>query len=283
MRCSGSFAVTFAGNSIAVDWQGSSALAVLNFLYGADIAEGKGDSKEIFRLCIQEADGAIELYRADQLRYEGNDSGAAAGILLDETGHALAQDCADGPLFHAAALNYQGRGLLMPADSGSGKTTSAAWLTRQGFNYLSDELVFIATGATKLQAFNRPLHVKKPAIPVIEGITGIRFDPSHHEQVVRSRQGLLVQASLLNPTNTYTTPEFKLIIFPKYRPNADLKLTRLSKAEVGMRLIGCLVNARNLPQHGFPEIARLAQQAPAYAMTYGCIRQTDTLIKSLLH
>lgn len=31
----------------------------------------------------------------------------------------------------------------------------------------------------------------------------------------------------------------------------------------------CLVNARNLPDHGFPEAARLCRAMPDYRITYG--------------
>ena len=42
----------------------------------------------------------------------------------------------------------------------------------------------------------------------------------------------------------------------------------LTPAQAGLRLMQCLINARNLPEHGFPEIARLSRRVPAYRMTY---------------
>src|SRR5436190_21414781 len=44
-------------------------------------------------------------------------------------------------IFHAAALSYQERGLLLCGKSGSGKSTLAAWLTSKGYQYLTDEVI----------------------------------------------------------------------------------------------------------------------------------------------
>jgi hypothetical protein len=44
----------------------------------------------------------------------------------------------------------------------------------------------------------------------------------------------------------------------------------------------CLINARNLPDHGFPEITRLARSVPAYKMTYANFVQVEPHIDLLL-
>lgn len=44
---------------------------------------------------------------------------------------------------HAAGLEIQGKGLLFPADPGSGKTTLTLALARGGFGLLSDDLLFL--------------------------------------------------------------------------------------------------------------------------------------------
>ena len=49
-------------------------------------------------------------------------------------------------LFHAAALTWQSRGILLPAFTGAGKSTLTAWLLGQGFSYLTDELAFVPAG-----------------------------------------------------------------------------------------------------------------------------------------
>lgn len=40
-----------------------------------------------------------------------------------------------------------------------------------------------------------------------------------------------------------------------------------------MRLLGSLVNARNLPRHGASEVVRLAREIPAYSLSYSGFEQ----------
>jgi hypothetical protein len=48
---------------------------------------------------------------------------------------------------HAAALALDGRGILVPGSSGAGKSTLSVTLVRAGFDFLSDDTVFLAPSA----------------------------------------------------------------------------------------------------------------------------------------
>ena len=291
---SGNYRLAFAGNRVAIEWRGKAARELLEFLFDGIRGDSAWPTTETFKLiCASRTGGgsvtgetSFALYRGDRRVYQGPGSGVAAGILLNQAIHALADPCKEGLMLHAAALARFDRGVLLPAVSGSGKTTSAACFTACGFDYLTDELVFIDKASARLSAFCRPLHLKTPAIRTMERITGLelREDPSRGVRagVLRSREGVLVSATLLNPGTLYSTPPVKLIVFPKYRPGAPLDLRRLSKAEAGMRLMESLVNARNLTRHGLDEVTRLVRQAPAYAVTYGQVEQSRAAIRSLI-
>jgi hypothetical protein len=49
-----------------------------------------------------------------------------------------------------------------------------------------------------------------------------------------------------------------------------------------LALLQCLLNARNLPEYGFAEAARLARQIPAYHMRYSCFTQIGRQLQTLL-
>ena len=53
-------------------------------------------------------------------------------------------------------------------------------------------------------------------------------------------------------------------------------------AQARPALMECLVNAHKLPEHGFPEITRLCQQAPALKMTYANFTQVAKKVEALL-
>jgi len=89
----------------------------------------------------------------------------------DRWGYALASqvtrvaiEAAAGRLlmFHAAALSDgDGRGVVLVAPSGTGKTTAAATLGRNGFGYLTDEAVAIDDD-DRVLPYPKPLSVVQP-------------------------------------------------------------------------------------------------------------------------
>lgn len=61
---------------------------------------------------------------------------------------------------HSAALAYQGRGLLLVAPSGTGKSTTSWVMLNCGFNYLSDELAPLDLNAMRIVPYPHALCLK---------------------------------------------------------------------------------------------------------------------------
>jgi hypothetical protein len=273
MTTSGTCVISFAGTRLAISWEGATSFALLNALSltQSALAAGNGVNSH-FRLISAEAGEPMRLYRGDHLLYRGQSEGAAAGILLDCTVTDLVDGCRIGPMFHTAAVSCCGHGILLPGKSGSGKTTLAAWLASKGWDYLSDEIACIEQGSMEVQAFYRSLHLRLPIAPPLERlIPAVEKcgDSPAGPRLYCGPQGVIVPIELINPHNTYHTPELQMIIFPHYAPDADGEFIRLSQAQACARMMGCAVNVRNLPGHGLIEISRLARRVPAYALIYG--------------
>ncbi|MBB5786205.1 hypothetical protein [Jiangella mangrovi] len=60
-------------------------------------------------------------------------------------------------LLHAGAVARDGRAVLFPGESGTGKSTMVAACLRRGFDYLSDELVAVETDTGCVTGWARPL------------------------------------------------------------------------------------------------------------------------------
>ena len=60
---------------------------------------------------------------------------------------------------HATALEYQGRGVLIPGYSGQGKTTSFLSLLRSGFRYLSDDYPLLRDRGTHMELLAFPMKI----------------------------------------------------------------------------------------------------------------------------
>ena len=60
---------------------------------------------------------------------------------------------------HATALEQHGRGILIPGNSGRGKTTSFISLLRSGYRYLSDDHPLIRDAGTHVEVLPFPIKV----------------------------------------------------------------------------------------------------------------------------
>jgi hypothetical protein len=212
------------------------------------------------------------------MSYEGTCPGAAADALLGATTFHLADKNRDGLLLHAAAVALNGRCLLLPGKTGAGKTTLAAWLVKKGFVYLTDELVYIGPGSQIVNALRRPLNIKKGALPVVQALgTDV-----HAPQTLSNPASTLVPHALLGDHKDSSAPPLVALLFPHHRHGTRFRVEPLSSGQAAMGLIECLINARNLPEHGVPEIARLARGVKACRMRYANFEQIEEWMSRLM-
>ncbi|HTP07098.1 MAG TPA: hypothetical protein VMP08_02520 [Anaerolineae bacterium] len=269
--------VHFARSAVALEYEGKRAAAIIDFLFQHIDDTGPARPHVTYRIDQQATE--LVLQRAEVTLYRGVSDAECADILLGDSTHELADRSTDGLLFHAAALAWQGRGLLLPGRVAAGKTTLSAWLTTCGFDFLSDELIFVPTGSATLQALTRPLNVKSSARSVLRPY--FDFD-RHAAQLLSTPRGDLIPAELLRPANKLNAVTPHAIILPQYVAGADFKLAPLSSAQAAFALIDTVVNARNLPDHGLPELARLARSIPAYQLTYNHFAQIGDRLEELM-
>ena len=260
--------VHFANSAVSVEYEGERAAAVVEFLFRHIDHTGPAQPHIIYRL-FQQADDLV-LQRDQITVYRGSAKAECADILLGDSTRALADRSTGGLLFHAAGLVRQGRGVLLPGRIASGKTTLSARLTLRGFDFLSDELIFVPAGSITLHALTRPLNVKSAARSVLRPYFDFDRCAAH---LLSTPRGDLVPVELLRPQNELSPAALSVIILPQYTLEANFKLEPLSQAQAAFTLVDTVVNARNLPDHGLPELARLSRSIPAYQFVYNDFAQ----------
>jgi hypothetical protein len=271
--------VSFAGSTVAVQYRGERPRTIVDFLYRHAPGPSGGPPQVTFRLTADRRSDQLFLYRDGELFYRNTSDGAVAEILLGDSCHHLAKESRGGLLFHAAALAWEGHGVLLPGGMGAGKTTLAAWLTARGLHYLTDELAFLPHGADRMQAFTRPLNLKHPSIQALE--RHIDF-AGMAESILCNAHSCLVPHRLIGSGDAPAQVPLSLILFPQYAADIEPALHSLSRGQTGLSLMGCLVNARNLSGHGFQEIVGLARLAPAFRLCYSSFEQIEAQLEELL-
>ncbi len=262
--------VSFAGSSVAVEYDehhGSPGARIVDVLFSAMSQGEHPEPHATFCILWDEAGGRrVALQRGATVLYEGESPATLATLLLNAVTEHLAAECRRGVLIHAAALGWRGRAVILPGRTGAGKTTLAAWLMKQGFDYLGDELVYIPDRELTVQSFPRPLAIKAAGLPLVGRLLDL---DKHAAQMIAAPETTLIPPKLLRFGTPVSQLQAAVTLSFQFQQNARFSLQALSKAEAGLVLMGCLVNARNLPGHGFGAVARLAREVPARKMVYG--------------
>jgi hypothetical protein len=186
--------------------------------------------------------------------------------LVYEVTLALARGVRDWTVVHAAGLAWGGIGIILAGVSGAGKSTLATRLLALGGELLSDELVAISPDGGKMVGFPRPVVLKDGgralgmewlssrlgAGPQPEPDGAVRIDPA---RFAVSRGS--------------TAPAPRLLVFPRYVPDAPITILPLTRAAAIYRLLPGLMNAPAFADRGLGAMAGALGAIRAYGLEYG--------------
>lgn len=184
---------------------------------------------------------------------------------------------------HAAAVCYQGKGILIPAVSGSGKSTFTAALITDTFDYCADDLVLLSRPPIRMRPVPIAIGLKtgswEPIEPFQPGVrtltTHVRLDGKQVRYLTPSRQASQRIGSRSLPID--------LIVFPKFNPgNREAILTSLSPGEG----LCCLADA-GYDVHGKLDVNKVEQfidwivNVPVYRLDFGRLDEALSVMKEL--
>jgi hypothetical protein len=167
--------VSFAGSTIRIDSDGREAASVVDFLF----RDFPALEVPLPHVCLEvrgaDGDGVLMLRYGDAVLYQGTSVGALARMLVERAAYHLSDRSVGGLLLHAAAVSHGERCILLPGKTGAGKSTLTAWLVARGYQYLTDELVYIPAGTTTVVPFPRPLNIRAGGLDAL-GAAGVNLD-----------------------------------------------------------------------------------------------------------
>lgn len=189
----------------------------------------------------------------------------------------LADAVRDYYLLHAGALAYNGAGIILPAPSGSGKTSLVLALLQCGYGYLSDELAVIEPATGNLHAFPKPLTIKD-ARP----FAALRLPAL--SSAVHGNAGMV---AYLHPHDTgarvCNAPlPVRAIIFPHYDAAATPTLQPLAAGQALRRLFEHTFNAPHFGSESLHILAPLVRRAACFALTTNDLAATTALVDAVM-
>lgn len=271
--------LTFGRSTIGLEYSAGRPAALVDFLFQKIPGSKAEKAWTIFRLENQVEKDILRLWRDEKLLIKESSAGIMANHLMSQACFTLAHESRGGLLLHSAAVQAAGKGIILPGETGSGKSTLTAWLISHGYRYLTDELIYIANSTNTVNGFARPLSIKSPARPLLLDILKGEKPKS---EMLRSEPVDMIAPELFGAEIVEGDSSFGLIIFPQYQPEVKIEMRQLSKAQAAFELMKCLANARNLPQHGMAEVVRLVESTPAYHLVYNNLERAGQLIQEVL-
>ncbi len=274
------YVVEFFGLSVGVRYDQTEISAILDFLFADVRGQSAGPFVAILEISKPRGENQYVISGVDrEPLFFGNPGIQFASILFDQVIYHLLFARKNGVALHSGAVSRQGKTLLLPGQSGAGKSSVTAWLTANGFSYLTDELVFLPDdGSGRVIPFPRPFCIKTGSIAVVTRMIPKEF----HRDILLNALGAVIPHRLLNPHFILTCNSPLLFLFPEYQSGVPLYAKKISGARASSMLMACNVNARNLVDHGFRQLAGMARSIPAWRITYSSFSEFNSVLLNLL-
>lgn len=270
-----SLSLQVLGLHVHVGCADAAAAAALHANLGAMIAPTGGADYDLpeydlrYRIDRDEATSSYALRRDDNELQPCADLGELVFALEKDLTIELQLRRSELLFLHAAAMEWQGRALLLAGESGSGKSTMAWALLHHGFGYLSDELGPVDLNTMAVLPFPHALCLKRePPPPYTLPARTIRLGHRIH----------VPTESLPSPTTTGPYP-LATAFLVKYRPELQSpQLRAIGRGEASARLYTTALNLLAHPNHGLDAAVRIAEQVPCFTLEAADLGSTCALI-----
>jgi hypothetical protein len=170
-------------------------------------------------------------------------------------------------MIHAAVVERAGRGIILPARPGSGKSTLTAALVHRGWRLLSDEHALVRPSDGVLIPLPRPIALKNHSVPIIRhfapnAVLGPLFHLDGNGDLLHVRPP---------PESVERAQEPAVpaaVVFPTYRRGSAERLKPLSKSAAFLRLADNSFNYSSLGKRGFEALSTLVDACRCFDFTY---------------
>jgi hypothetical protein len=182
-------------------------------------------------------------------------------------------------LIHGAALARDGSGVALLGSSGSGKSTLGAALMREGFDFLSDDIVPLAAPDAAIVPWPLPLSLKPGSIDVLlPRIPELESAPRYRTKGVEAR-------TLTPPQQAWDLEPvgLNILLFPRFVEGAAPQFRKLSPFEALERLLTDRVWLGDpITEERATAFLAWLERTPAHALVYGTLDDALGLVEGVM-
>jgi HprK-related kinase A len=184
-------------------------------------------------------------------------------------------------MLHSAVVEKEGRGVILPAIPGSGKSTLCAGLVSRGWRLLSDEFGVVRHYDGKVLPLPRAAPLKNESIDLIRDFAPHLALGPRYEQ---TRKGTVVH--MQPPTGSLQRQDEPVsprwIIFPRYGAGLATRLTPQPPALALTRLSNNSFNYPVAREAGFRTLTRMIRGVECFELLNGDLGEAVAVIEGLL-
>ncbi|MDA1228698.1 MAG: hypothetical protein O3A33_12175 [Chloroflexi bacterium] len=207
-------------------------------------------------------------------------------LLEWQTNMFLGEHVDDYLLLHAGSLSKNGKGLILPAPSESGKTSLTMALTRRGFGYMSDEFGMVDTVGEDimLHPFPKPFSIKNRTLfPDLAAQEHLWVGPGKDATPEQDEEPVwYIHPNDARESAIGNSVPLRYVLFPMYSSSANPSLTPVKSGDAVRNLIENSVNFQQVGGVGLGAIVELVKGAKCYSLAINDLQQTADLVEDLL-
>ena len=246
--------------------------ALVRAAFGALLRDDDGVADVTYTAAARAA-GGYSLHCMGRERLIAADDSEFLMVLETELSIELQTRRPDLFFIHGAALEDEGRAVLLVGASGAGKSTAAWGLTHAGFGYLSDELSPIDLQTLEVAPYARALCLKAEP-PASHPV------PSRTLRTVRTLHippGEMAGGRVDGPVPVHA------IFFVDHREETRWpSVEPVTRGEAAARLLAQALNPLAHADDGLEAASRIASAVPAFRLRTAALHATSALVKTAL-
>ena len=206
-----------------------------------------------------------------------------ANILMNDIKMDLLSPINNALVLHSALVSFENQSILLPGNSGNGKSLFTLGLLSLGCQYHTDEVVLFDNKHNLITPFIRPLMIKSHGINGVRQLVSDSFDkffqPGHLINSIPV--DTLAEYFSFSSAQVKDPPPFGGIVFPHFNRQSKGEIIPLSPAQTMIELFKNNVAARNIPDLGSEALKQLCMQTKGAKIEYGSYEQLPALFEKI--
>jgi HprK-related kinase A len=192
---------------------------------------------------------------------------------------AIAEHAHQFLIIHAAAVERNGRVLILPGRSGSGKSTLCAALAHRGWRLLTDELTLVSLADGAITPLVRPVSLKNESIEVIRRFASASISRASEDTAKGTVALMKPPVASVERACEKAIPAW--IVFPTFALGEPIRLETQSKAATFIELANNAFNYHTHGRRGFEVLAATIDRCACLSLTYSDLDAAIALFDTL--